>query len=331
MTAHAPLDVYGWLADRTGCGHIRIMTPLTELRQHDLRTGWSERLHADRLPRTLIGQRICLPDPTDMWQSLARKSSRPRLVYEIDDDLWNIDHGSERAHAFFSDPQVRANLEQNIRVADVVTVTTEPLAERVRPLNSSVHVIPNYLPAWLLEHQRPRRDGHVVIGWGGSSTHRMDWQQCGAQVRRYLGRAPEHVEFHAIGADYTREFRLPPERVRVTGWVPSVPDYWRTLDMDIMVAPLRPHVFNASKSALRCLEAAMLGIPVIASDYGPYAAFVQHGVTGLLVRSEHEWSRHLRTLVEDEAMREELGANARRQAVDWTIEGHVDEWKKALS
>jgi hypothetical protein len=334
MSTAAPprLDVYGWLADRTGCGHIRIMTPLTALRDHGLTTGWAERLHTTRLPTgALIGQRICLPGPTETWQALARKTSRPRLVYEIDDNLWDIEHQSERAAAFFGDPTIRANLDANIRAADAVTVTTEPLADLVRPLNPHVHVVPNYLPAWLLTHARPRREGRIVIGWGGSSTHRADWQQCGQQVRRFLDRAPAAVEWHGMGADYASEFRLPRERVRVTGWTESVPDYWRAIDYDIMIAPLRPHPFNRAKSNLRVLEAAMLGIPVVASDYGPYAEFVQHGVTGLLVRSEHEWGKHLRALVEDEAMREEMGAAARRRAAAWTIEQHADEWKKALT
>lgn len=325
------LDVYGWLADRTGCGHIRIMTPLTALRDHGLTTGWSERLHTNRLPKTLIGQRICNPGPTGMWQNLARATDRPRLVFEIDDNLWDIEHQSERAHQFFNDPTIRANLDANIRAADAVTVTTEPLADLVRPLNPNVAVIPNYLPAWLLTHAKPRREGRIVIGWGGSSTHRMDWQQCGQQIRRFLDRAPANVEFHGMGADYAAEFRLPRERVRATGWTESVPDYWRAIDYDIMIAPLRPHPFNRSKSNLRVLEAAALGIPVVASDYGPYAEFVEHGVTGFLVRAEHEWGRHLRALVEDEAMRTEMGAAARARAAAWTIEQHADEWEKVLT
>lgn len=307
------------------------MTPLTALRDHGLRTGWSERLDTSRLPRTLIGQRICLPGPTEMWQDLARRSRRPRLVFEIDDNLWDVEYRSERARVFFGDPQVRKNLDRNIRVADAVTVTTESLADLVRPLNSNVHVIPNYLPAWLLSHARPRREGRVVIGWGGSSTHRADWQECGQQVRRYLDRAPASVEFHGMGADYATEFRLPRGRVRMSAWTDSVPDYWRAIDYDVMLAPLRAHPFNRSKSNLRVLEAAMLGIPVVASDYGPYADFVQHGVTGLLVRSTHEWGKHLRALVEDTAMREEMGANARKAAADWTIEDNVGQWEKVLA
>jgi glycosyltransferase involved in cell wall biosynthesis len=75
----------------------------------------------------------------------------------------------------------------------------------------------------------------------------------------------------------------------------------------------------------------MLGIPVIASDYGPYAEFVDHGVTGLLARSDHDWGRHLRALVEDEAMRTEMGAAARTQAAEWTIEANASQWEKVLT
>ncbi|HMG62341.1 MAG TPA: glycosyltransferase [Streptosporangiaceae bacterium] len=332
MTATPPLDVYGWMADRSGCGHIRIVLPLTVLRTHGLRTGWSQRLDRDRLPaQTLIGQRLCLPGPTGLWKELARRSNRPRLVFEIDDDLWDIDHRSEQAHEFFGGKDVRANLNANVRCADAVTVTTERLADRIRPLNPNVHVIPNYLPAWLLEHERPRRDdGIVTIGWGGSNTHDMDFAELKGPLRQFLARNP-NAEFHVIGADYATWMGLPADRCRITPWVASVPDFWRALDFDIALAPLRPHLFNQSKSAVKALEAAMLGIPIIASDVGPYSDFVRHGETGYLVKRDHEWGKYLRVLVNDPAARAEMGAAARRQAAGHTIEGNTDAWKKALA
>lgn len=345
--APPPLDVYGWLADRSGCGHIRIMTPLTELRAHGLRTGWSERLDTNYLPTgALIGQRICNPGPSEMWQRLAKRKHRPRLVFELDDNLWDVDYRSASAHEFFNGPDVVANLNTNIACADAVTVTTAPLADLVRPLNPNVHVLPNYLPAWLLDHQRPRQDGRVVIGWGGSGTHEMDLAEVAPHLRRYLERAPAHVELHLMGQgkppvrfrqtaretlSWPERHRLPLDRIRWTEWTSSVPDYWRAIDYDVMLAPLRAHNFNAGKSPLRVLEAAILGIPAVASDYGPYADFVQHGVTGLLAKSDHDWAKHLRALVEDDAMRTEMGAAAKRLAADWTIEGHSDDWEKVLA
>jgi glycosyltransferase involved in cell wall biosynthesis len=329
VTIPAPLDVFGWQADRSGCGVLRVELPLATLReQSGYATASSERMAEQLRTRTLVGQRVCMPGPSGRWQELAARTDRPRLVFELDDDLWNVDSSSPVAAKFFGDPDVLGRLEANIAAADAVTVTMESLAEQVRRFNPNVHVVPNFLPAWVLEHERPRRDGVVTIGWGGSSTHQMDVAEVGGHLRQVMSRNP-NTELHLMGSDYSKAMGIR-ERVRFTAWTPSVPDYWRAVDYDIMLAPLRAHVFNASKSALRPLEAAMLGIPVIASDYGPYAGFVRHGVTGYLVKRDHEWGRYLRELVSDEAMRAEMGAAARRQAADWTIEGNIGLWEKVL-
>lgn len=329
MATPPQLDVFGWQADRSGCGVLRVELPLATLKEkHGYATASAERMAEALNPRTLVGQRVCMPGPSGRWQELAAQVERPRLVFELDDDLWNVDSSSQVAAKFFNDPGVLGRLEANIRIADAVTVTMEELALQVRRFNPNVHVVPNYLPAWLLQHERPRRDGVVTIGWGGSSTHQMDVAEVGGQLRQVMARNPQ-TELHLMGSNYARDMGIR-ERVRFTEWTPSVPAYWRAIDYDVMLAPLRAHVFNASKSALRPLEAAMLGIPVIASDYGPYAQFVQHGVTGYLVRRDHEWGRYLRELVNDEAMRQEMGAAGRRQAAGWTIEGNIDLWRKVL-
>jgi glycosyltransferase involved in cell wall biosynthesis len=322
------LDAFGLMADRTGCGTLRIELPLTALRAHNMETAFSERMSEHLQTRTVIGQRVCLPGITVAWQKMAAAPDHPRMILELDDDLWHVDGTSPIAHAFFSKPGVLENLEANLRASDAVTVTTESLADVVRQFNANVHVIPNYLPAWLLEHERPRRDGVVTIGWGGSSTHLMDVEEIGGQLRQVMTRNP-HTELHLMGSNYAKELGVR-ERVRHSEWTNDVPAYWRAIDYDVMLAPLRANVFNASKSPLRPLEAAMLGIPVIASDYGPYAQFVRHGETGFLVKRDHEWGKYLRELVNDEAMRKEMGAAGRRQAADWTIEGNVEQWQKVI-
>lgn len=326
------LDAFGMKADSSGCGVIRIELPMDALKAEGYATAYAEGAHNKLRTRVLIGQRVCNPTASPGWQDMARASNRPKLVFELDDDLWNIDSSNAIAHRYFSDPAVRGRLEANISVADEVTVTMEPLADLVRPLNPNVRVIPNYLPAWLLKHQRPRSaDGTVTVGWAGSPTHLMDVQEIGGHLRQVMARNP-HVELHLIGTDYRKAMGASTQdRVRFSDWTASPADYWRAIDFDVMLAPLRAHQFNASKSPLRPLEAAFLGIPVIASDYGPYGAFVRHGETGFLVRRDHEWGRYLRDLVNDPAMRAEMGAAARRQAAAWTIEGNLDEWRKVLA
>lgn len=319
----------GLAADQTGCGTYRIALPMQGLAALGHTT-----THSQSMPPTIrhqpdtiiIGQRVCMPGPSSLWQTLAKQGRH--LIFEIDDDLWNVDATSTQAHKFFADPQLRKRLEDNIRAATAVTVTTAPLAERVATFNPNVHVIPNAVPDWLVEHQPPQRqDGTTTIGWGGSATHSMDWQQAAAQIRRVLQRHPG-TELHCMGTNYAAGLRGC--RIRYTPWVPSVEGFLKTIDYHLGVAPLRPHVFNQAKSAIKAIEAGALGIPMVASAVRPYEDYVQHGRTGFLVRRDHEWATHLRALLNDPGMRAEMGAAARVQARQHTITALAPAWEKAI-
>lgn len=334
------VDVFGWLADRSGCGTLRIMQPFDALAEHtDITTEYNERLRLEGfMPKVLVGQRVCKDNVTAVWQHIAGNEVRPKLVFELDDDLWNVDPSNVNAFDWFmkgydrranEHHNVRDNLIANISVADRCTVTTPALRDLLSQWNDDIRIVPNTLPAWVLEHERPQRD-RVTVGWMGSATHTMDWDQAADPVRRFLKRNPE-VQFHLIGGSYGEWFKLPKDQLVETGWIDGVENVWKAIDFDIALAPLRPHVFNQSKSNLKALEAAALGIPVIASDCGPYPEFVEHGVTGFLVKRDHEWGKFLTDLTNDEAMRLEMGEAARKKARDWTLEGNIDNWKAALT
>lgn len=289
------------------------------------------------MPKVLVGQRVCKDAPTDLWQAIAQTEPRPKLVFELDDDLWNIDPSNQIAYEWFLNGldvhtgerhSVQDNLRNNISVADRVTCTTEALADILRQWNDDVRVVPNYIPQWLTERERPRRD-RLTVGWVGSATHQMDWETAANPVRKFLGWNPD-VDFKIIGAEYGDWLKLPKEQVVETGWIKSVTECWEAIDFDIGIAPLRPHPFNNSKSNIKALEYSALGIPTIASQVGPYADTIQHGVTGFLVKHDHEWTKYLRDLVNDEAMRTEMGNNARGWAKTQTLEANISSWTDAL-
>lgn len=333
------LDVFGWLADRQGCGTIRVMQPLTALADETgLNTDFNEAMQTKGfMPKVILGQRICKDAPSRLWQTIAEQSTRPKLVFELDDDLWNIDPTNEIAYAWFINGfdvrseethDVANNLRMNIEMADRVTCTTQALADIVGQWNDDVRIVPNYIPRWMTERERTPNE-KLTIGWLGSATHNMDWDTASSQIRRFLERNKE-VQFRLMGADYADWLKLPEDQVEQTGWFHNVDDCWKAINFDIGIAPLRPHIFNRSKSAIKFLEYASLGIPTVASDVGPYADNIVHGETGFLVKYEHEWSKYLRMLTQDHAMREEIGSNAREWAKTQTLEGNIDSWKVAL-
>lgn len=325
------MKIFFWSADSSGCAYYRCELPASQLAERG-----HESMVNTIMPRewmntadVIVGQRVSRSDASAIWQRLANEG-RAKLVYEIDDDLLDIDHWNTQAHSFFGQPEIRANAIRNMEVADLVTASTEPLAEVLSKYNKNIAVLPNFIPAGLLDAPKAEGRKGVVIGWSGGASHKLDLAEVQSEVQKFVRRHPE-TSLHVIGdaaasAQLTKGIN---ERTRFTPWIESVPGFHAAIDFDIALAPLRPSKFNRSKSHIRPLEAAALGIPVIASDFGPYTEFVRHGETGLLVKRPHEWSRHLRQLL-DPSTRLEMGANARKLAEQHTIESNIELWEKAL-
>jgi glycosyltransferase involved in cell wall biosynthesis len=135
--------------------------------------------------------------------------------------------------------------------------------------------------------------------------------------------------FMTIGGNYTHG--LPIDRVRALGWIGTTRKIYKQIaKFDIGIAPLTPHVFNESKSYIKALEYAALGIPCVASKVGPYPDFIEHGVTGFLVEKPGDWNKYVGELVRDEDLRAGMGRAARYKAQDFTIQGNSWRWANAL-
>lgn len=328
VTPNAPMKVYGWAGDFTGCGYYRIGLPLKALSDIGHQTLASNQLRLDLLdPQIVIGQRVMNDGPSQTWQKLAQ-SGKYRLAYEIDDDLFNVDPSNKAAYNVFRLPDVKERIQKNASVADMVIVTTEPLAEVMRQYNDNVVVIPNFIDESVLNITAEPNE-RTVIGWAGSTTHAMDFAEAGKMLKKVSVRLPE-VDFHFAGADYGKRL-FPTQRYKFTGFFSDIFDHYRNVaTFDIGLAPLKPHVFNRAKSPLKALEYAALGIPCVASRYWPYESFIRHGETGFLVKQDYDWLRHITTLVKDRETYEAMSTAAKAQARRNTIQANVHLWENAL-
>lgn len=314
------LKIHGF-HDGHACGYYRLMIPLEVLSRqgHDVTTsyGWDDAAYDATV---VVGQRVSRAEALGQWRRL-----RPgrRLVFETDDDVWSIDPSNYAAH-LAHDASTLDAIEQAIAISHMVTVSTEPLAEVARKFHDNVVVLPNHIEPALLEMQRPRRE-RVTVGYAGGDSHVRDLGMVASELTRFFSRNP-HVDFHTIGTDYRGVLGLPG---RFTLWSADIFDYYRTIDFDIGIAPLVSSVFNESKSHIKALEYAALGIPTVASDEPPYRDFVIDGVTGYLVKSQHEWGSRLYALANDADMREEMGAAAKEVARKWTVDRGAQLWLDA--
>jgi glycosyltransferase involved in cell wall biosynthesis len=196
-----------------------------------------------------------------------------------------------------------------------------------------VTVIPVALPR-LEELPRPRPRGEragLRIGWVGTHTHLGDLRVIAQAIPELLAQHPD-VTFVVAGKCHPRWTVDHPRIEKHFGSVYQ-PDYYRwitSLDLDVFVCPLAANeAWNEAKPCLKPLEAAGLGIPVIASRVGAYAEDLVHEETALVVENTDEaWSVALRRMVEDAALRAHLAAGGYAWAATRTIEATADAWAK---
>jgi glycosyltransferase involved in cell wall biosynthesis len=325
------MKIFGWMADHAGCGWYRIMLPLGALQgSGTAQVRFSGRTEARDLEADVfIAQRTYRSGPSNLWQGYARKPNRPLLVYELDDDLLNIDSGNPAAE-IFNHPEVRRNIRSNIEVADLVTVSTAPLAEQISKINPRVVVLPNCIPEEMLHWRRGDWTDRFTVGWQGSPTHDKDWSVAVQAIQAWFRREGRKdgvvVEMHTIGALPSNFPQL--LRHRHTPWSPDLPRYYLSIDWDVALAPLKDTLFNRSKSDIRYLEAAMLGIPTVASKVPAYST-LSHQIAGFSVSRPAEWRDALTALLASPTLRDAMGDNARAYAKTRTIEANAHLWLQA--
>ena len=319
------MKIRGFGRQYEGGGYYRLRLPLDELGRHGHDTSCAlaksdgEADGADIVVGQLIGGHSDPATIHQWWRGLAKRS---KLVYELDDDPFEIETDNPVSGPYGL-PTARDSIAHCMEISDLVTVSTEPLAERMRRYNPNVAVLKNRIDASLLKLERPRRD-KVTVGWAGGASHLRDIEVCAYGLRKTIDR--HDIDCHFIGPDFTHVIRRP---IRRSPWCETTTDYYKLLDFDIGLAPLRSSVFTRSKSYIKALEYAALGIPVIASDVEPYRDFVVDGVTGFLIRRDHEWAQRLRDLINDADMRADMGRKAKQVAADYTIQTGWSDWETA--
>jgi glycosyltransferase involved in cell wall biosynthesis len=310
-------------------GYYRIKLPLDQLAAH----GWKVRYQAFTPPpevgeyEILVAERLDKPEVLGDWR---RMSLRHKLIYELDDDVWAVDRANAMAYGVYSRHSVLDAVENACLTARLVTVTCEALAEKIRRNSGqqNVAVIPNFIPEKMLTMSPEHDREHVTIGWAGGVSHTWDVSLIGQSVRSAMDKDPS-LRLHVIGSDFRPTFGH--SGARYTHWEDDPANYYRHLDFDIGLAPIASTEFNESKSYLKALEYAAMGIPCIASDFGPYPQFIVDGVTGFLVKNPRQWRDRIRELAADADLRESMGAKARELAAQHTIEGNWTRWRDAYA
>lgn len=220
----------------------------------------------------------------------------------------------------------RAEIRAMLKLADVVTTTSEPIAANYREMGArSVHVIENYLGDHYADLERPPHDG-IVLGWAAWIDHQADWKtlRLHATVSRLLDARPElHVE--SVGMI---DLQLPRGRYTRTPPVPFAELGQQLVRFDIGIAPIVDHAFNAARSNIKVKEYAAAGVPWLASPIGPYADLGEKQ-GGRLVPDDR-WYEEIDRLIDDERGRRKLVKHGRKWAAEQMLARNTKQWERAL-
>jgi glycosyltransferase involved in cell wall biosynthesis len=266
----------------------------------------------------------------DLVESVRARPRPVPVVFDVDDLIF--DPGLEgQVHGLSSLDEAEhalwwrgvARYRTTMELADVYVGSTQTLCEHAAEVTGlPTRQFRNGVgreAARLSEHvlRRSRSEGPLRLGYfSGTTTHDEDWSQIEPAVIRVLRERPGTELWLGGHLRPTPALREVEDRVRR---LPMMP--WQELtgvlrDVDVNLAPLVVGgVFNEAKSAIKWLEAALVETPTVASPTQPFVEAIDDGRTGLLARDVEEWRTALLRLLDDDAERARVGAQARREAV----------------
>ncbi len=272
----------------------------------------------------LVLNRICWTDEVGALIERCRARGVP-VVFDVDDLVFDPSRIDLLRFTAALDSEGRKGViefTQRIRrtmsACDLVTTSTVSLSAEARAIGLPVRVLPNTIGASaraVAERAHAARGSGIAIGYfSGTKTHEHDFAVCAGALRRVLAEYADtrlvivgHLDLPAGFEPYASQIKRLPLMTHA--------DMLAELaKIDVNLAPLESdNDFTDCKSELKVFEAALLGVPTIASPTAPFRAVIASGKNGFLAASEEEWYAALSALVGDPALRAALGTAAQRE------------------
>lgn len=294
-------------ADNGGCGHYRMKFPYWALQSMSKQINVIETMKYIAIPQFYRDIRLVRiqRQVSDQQAEFIIKFLSPLskkfgfwLAYEIDDvfgdeDIPIYNSGWE----VFQNKKFMENAKQIFNVCDIVTVTTDALADyyvkKFGVAKDKIYKVPNYLPKWWIadkyneEYISKRYDSlkerKPRIGFVSSTTHFDIFDRNGGvddftHIIPFIKDNIDKIEFTFIGGvpkQLAEEFKQN-KITYIKGYdILNYPSEICKLNFDLVIAPLQDNIFNRCKSNIKVLEMGALGIPCLCQDLTPYKGYTE--------------------------------------------------------
>jgi hypothetical protein len=266
-------------------------------------------------------------DPRYASLLAAAHSRGTPTIYDLDDNLFELPPGCAESSGL-RDTSRQAMLDEYLRTAAMVRVYSQPLADRVAPLNP--RVVRTFAPvdmSLVPPARDARRPGPIRIVYATSRTQDSLCEIFWPALVRIVERYAKRIEVDFWGCQLPRGGNLP--GVRRHGLICQYDRYLRRFSRagyDIGLAPLPDELFFRSKTNNKFREYGASSIAGIYSDNEVYAQCVQHEVSGLLVANDADrWYDALAQLIEDDALRTRIRQQARQYVAEHYSQANFEQ------
>lgn len=337
-----------------GCWQVRCLLPMIYNGWQGNYAGLEKKLKpADQVREEMMRADIIVFHRADTnWHhrvAMILKQAGKKIVFDNDDTM-NLDisdpfYGLDEKGFKQNKKKLNNVINNFVLNADLVTCSTEFLADEYRKINPNVVVLPNYIDPNDFDEPLRNEGEKVRIGIVGSTAYHGDFDRI-KDVLRTLDADPK-IQLVLMGLMKTDPnnpkiakvhkkelaFWESLKNLEWTQWVPMT-EYYSTLNelrLDIMLIPRRESYFNKAKSNLKFLEAGMLEIPVIASSFenAPYENDI-NGVNGILIKNDDEWLEKIYLLANDKEKRRMMGKEAYDYILtNFNINNNYQKWAEA--
>ena len=210
-------------------------------------------------------------------------------------------------------------ISKTLRHCHGAITTTETLANELKHYVQTVFINHNVASEkmWSLSQKAlsiqnlTKGDEHIVVGYfSGSYSHNTDIEMIEPALYKIL-KEYKNVQLLLFGLlsldNLFRDFSSQIIIKNFTDWkeLPKI-----ISNVDINIAPIENLTFNWAKSENKWLEAALVKVPTIASNYGQFKRVIKHNETGLLCSDLNDWYFNLKLLINNKLLRKIIGENA---------------------
>ena len=257
--------------------------------------------------------------------SLA-KSLNKKVLFDIDDLVIDTKYTDEipflknlsiQKKKLYDDGVIR--MGKTLKLCQGAITTTNFLAKELMNYVSTVFINHNVASEemWKLSQDalkikdNKKNNKHIIIGYfSGSDSHNPDIEMIKPALIKILEEF-KNVKILLFGeisfGKFPKKFSSQIIFHKFTDWkeLPKI-----ISNIDINIAPLENNIFNRAKSENKWLEAALVKVPTIASNFGEFKNVIKDNETGILCSDNNDWYISLKTLINDDYQRKRIGENA---------------------